>query len=152
MIDKNKIAALVENFLEGSDKFLVDINIKPGNHIYVFLDSDREITISDCAEVSKYIESNLDRDIEDFDLRVSSAGIDQPYKLLRQYKKNIGRKVKVLLTDGKTFTGMLLSVSDDKIELKPDRKKQPKKDIGEDNTLTLGFNKIKETKGIVTFK
>ena len=152
MIDRKKISRLVDNYLKGDDKFLVGVRVKSGNHIDVFLDGDHGVTISDCVDVSRYIESNLDREAEDFDLRVSSAGIDQPYKLKRQYKKNIGQLVKVTMLDGKEFKGKLVSVVEQEIILEPKLKKKKKASDGEVNELTLLFENIKETKGIVTFK
>ncbi|NCF75542.1 MAG: hypothetical protein GWO87_03600 [Xanthomonadaceae bacterium] len=93
MIEKKKIKNLVDEKLQNTEKFLVDIKIKSGNKILVFLDSDKSITIKDCADINRYIISKLDKEKEDFELRVSSAGLDKPFKLLRQYKKNIGKEV-----------------------------------------------------------
>jgi ribosome maturation factor RimP len=151
MIERDKIMQLVEQSLENSDKFIVEIRIKPDNKIHVFLDSDGQITIDDCIQTSKYIDKHLNRDIEDYELIVSSAGIDQPYKLLRQYKKNIGRPVCVTLIDTTKITGILMEADNEHIALKPDRdKKLKKKD--EEPLRPIPFDLIKETKGIVTFK
>lgn len=152
MIDSKTIIGLVESYLKGGDKFLVDVKVKSGNHIDVFLDGDEGVTISDCVEVSRHIESNLDRDAEDFDLKVSSAGIDQPYKLKRQYRKNIGQQVKVTMTDGREFKGKLADVNEKEIVIQPKQKKKQKKSESEDTEITLLFSDIKETKGLVTFK
>ncbi len=152
MIDRKKISRLVDNYLKGDNKFLVEVRVRSGNHINVFLDGDQGVTISDCVDVSRHIESNLDRESEDFDLKVSSAGIDQPYKLKRQYKKNIGQMVKVTMIDGKEFKGKLVNVAGEEIIIEPKLKKKKKAGDGEVNELTLLFENIKETKGIVTFK
>ncbi|MCK4677441.1 MAG: ribosome assembly cofactor RimP [Bacteroidales bacterium] len=152
MIEPITIQNLVDDYLNDGDRFLVEFTIKPGNKIFVYLDSDKAITITDCVKVSKHIESNLDRDKEDFELRVSSYGIDQPYKLIRQYKKNIGKLVKVDLNDGEQYTGRLVQVSNDEFVVKPE---QPGKQTNKqkmDQPRTFAFSQVKETKGVVTFK
>ena len=100
MIDKVGILDLVCGFLEGTDKFLVDLHISKDNRINVSIDGDNGINIDDCIELSRYIESHLDREVEDFELNVASAGLDTPLKLLRQYKKNVGRSLRVELMTG----------------------------------------------------
>ena len=86
MIEKIKILEIVNNALDGSEKFLVNLKITPDNRIYVDIDGDNGITIDDCIELSRAIEGQLDREEEDFELTVSSAGADQPLKLTRQYR------------------------------------------------------------------
>ena len=108
MIEKIKILELVNQALEGTDKFLVNLKVTPDNRIYV--DGDNGVTIDDCIELSRAIESRLDRDEEDFALDVSSAGADQPLKLTRQMVKNIGREVEAMTFDGRL--AVRLSVSD----------------------------------------
>ncbi len=81
MINRNQIIAWAEEALEGTDRFVVDVLVRDGNVILVFLDADSALTIAHCIEVSRFIESKLDRDEEDFELRVSSAGLDQPLRL-----------------------------------------------------------------------
>jgi ribosome maturation factor RimP len=151
MIDREQIIALVEQNLSGSEKFLVDVIIKPGNKIRVFLDSDREINIDDCAQMSKFIEANVSREAEDYELMVSSAGIDHPYKYLRQYRKNIGRQVSVTLKDGSRLTGTLMEANDDFIEIRPERNKKSKQKEPP-AVQHISFGLIAETKGIVSFK
>jgi len=130
--------------------FLIDVMIKPGNIILVFIDSDQEVNISNCADLSRFIESRLSRDAEDYELRVSSAGIDHPYRYLRQYRKNIGRKVQVLLKDGTAVKGILIAAGEEFIEVRPLKKKGKQKDPDE-AALQLPMEQIKETRGIVSF-
>jgi ribosome maturation factor RimP len=151
MIEREKIIHLVEQSLEQSDKFLVDIRVKTDNRIYIYIDSDSSITVDDCIMTSKFVEKHLDRDEEDFELVVSSAGIDQPYKNLRQYIKNIGRPVSVTLMDGVKLTGMLLEANHQFIVIKPETAKKTKKKY-EESVHHIPFDQIKETIGIVTFK
>ena len=113
MIEKIKILELVNQALEGRDKFLVNLKITPDNRIYVDIDGDNGVTIDDCIELSRAIESSLDRNEEDFALDVSSAGADQPLKLKRQYTKNLGREVEALAADGEKTIGILSEVGDD---------------------------------------
>ena len=132
----------------GSDCFLVDLAIKPGNRIRVFIDSDTSILIEQCIGLSKFIESHLDRDIEDFELNVSSSGLDQPYRLVRQYIKNIGRDVAVVLMDEKKIEGMLSAADEQQIEVLETIKE--KKNITQVKHR-FNYTEIKETKEIIKF-
>lgn len=118
MIEKIKILELVNNALEGSDKFLVNLKITPDNRIYVDIDGDNGVTIDDCIELSRAIEGQLDRDEEDFALDVSSAGADAPLKLTRQLVKNIGREVDVVMFDGEKLTGELTAADEASITIR----------------------------------
>ena len=96
MIEKETIKKLVDEWLEGKDYFLVDIEIGNDNKIVVEIDHADGVWIEDCVELSKHIEDNLDRDKEDFELEVGSAGLGQPFKVLQQYVNFIGKEVEVL--------------------------------------------------------
>ncbi len=150
MIDRAEIVKMIDDHLAGTPLFLMDVIIKPGNMILVFIDSDQEVKISDCASLSRYIESRLNRDVDDYELRVSSAGIDHPYLFLRQYLKNQGRQVQILLSDQTAIRGTLVRADEKGIEIRSQEKSGKKKD---QNTVTryIPFDQIKETKGIVTF-
>lgn len=147
MIDRRKTEHLVEEKLSGTDHFLVAVLIKPGNKILVFIDSDTHVTIDDCVAVSRHIEANLDREVEDYELQVSSAGLDQPFKLLRQYHKNTGKQVDIVLNDGKKITGILARVENSGVEL---ILKPAGKEISEKKAF-IGFSEIKETKIKIIF-
>src|SRR5690606_31000329 len=93
---REKVAQLLESALEENKSlFLIDLNISEDNHIKVILDGDTGVTVEDCIAVSRAIEHNLDREEYDFSLEVMSAGVSEPLTLPRQYKKNIGRNLKV---------------------------------------------------------
>ncbi len=125
MIEKIKILELVNSALEGSDKFLVNLKITPDNRIFVDIDGDNGVTIDDCIAVSRAVESQLDRDEEDFELNVGSAGADMPLKLLRQYRRHVGRELEVVMVDGERVDGTLEEVTDDDIVVvTPGSKKQ----------------------------
>ncbi|MCR5588115.1 MAG: ribosome assembly cofactor RimP [Bacteroidales bacterium] len=146
MIEKIKILELVNNALEGSDKFLVNLKITPDNRIYVDIDGDNGVTIDDCIELSRAIEGQLDRDEEDFALDVSSAGADQPLKLIRQYRKNVGRELEVVTVDGERAEGTLENASDEGIVL---RTKGTKKQAPE--TLHMAYRDIKSARVTIKF-
>jgi len=153
MLSVELIEKLVNQNLEGTEKFLVDVNVTSDSHIYVYLDSDEDLTVSDCIRVSRYIESNLDRDKEDFELLVSSSGLDKGFKVKRQYIKNIGREVQVILESGEKKAGILIAVDDNEIELEvlpPENKK--KKITVVTGNIKLLLKDIKETKAVISFK
>jgi ribosome maturation factor RimP len=150
MISKETVQTIIEEILAGTDKFLVEFAIQPTNRISVYLDSDTILTIHDCQEISRAIESRLNRDQEDFDLTVSSSGIDRPLKMLRQYHKNIGKEVEVLTTDGRSLTGVLVKADESSLELEHPVTKQ-KKEIKRDNTR-IPSSEIKTVKIVIKFR
>ena len=107
MIDKFKVLEIVKEALDGGDKFLVNMKITPDNRIFVDIDGDNGVTIDDCIELSRTIEGKLDRDEEDYELNVSSAGADSPLKMPRQYLRHIGRELSVETLDGERTEGVL---------------------------------------------
>ena len=146
MIEKIKILELVNNALEGSDKFLVNLKVTSDNRIYVDIDGDNGVTIDDCIELSRAIEGQLDRDEEDFALDVSSAGADQPLKLTRQYRKNVGRELEVVTVDGERAEGTLEDASDDGIVIRTvGIRKQPAE------TLRFAYRDIKSARVVIKF-
>lgn len=139
--------------LKGSeDVFLVEVKVIPGNNIKVFLDADNGITIDKCIKVNRALYNQIEgSDIfpnGDFSLEVSSPGIDEPLKLHRQYKKNIGRTVEVTLDDGTKKEGKLTGVNDDEIIIE-EKSGQGKKTVIK--TTNILFNQVKHTKVLVTF-
>lgn len=110
MIDKNIVRRLVDEWLEGKEYFLVDIQISPDSKVVVEIDHADGVWIEDCVELSKFIEENLSRDEEDYELEVGSAGLGQPFKVPQQYINFIGKEVEVLDHDGRKVSGVLKSV------------------------------------------
>ena len=154
MIDKKQITTIVEDCLKDSEQYLVDVIVQPDNRIIVEIDCDQPISIDDCVALTKYIESQLNRDVEDYELEVGSAGITQPFKVLRQYKKNIGNEVEVLLKEGKKLSG-ILKVADEYVititvekQIKPEGAKR-KVTVQED--LTFAYEAIKYAKYKIKF-
>lgn len=117
MIERIKIIEIAHLYLEGKNLFLTDVRVKPVNRISVMIDADGEVDIDDCAALSRFIESKLDREVEDYELTVTSAGVGEPLKLVRQYKKNTGRTLSVETVDGTHAEGKLTDANDDTITL-----------------------------------
>lgn len=117
MISKALIEEIVEEQLRGSDLFLVEVKLSPSHEIEVTIDSDTHVGIDRCVELSKAIEERLNRDEEDFELLVSSAGIGQPFRLLRQYEKMVGREVELILKDGRKLVATLMEATDSLIRV-----------------------------------
>lgn len=115
MIDAAHVREIAEAQMEGTDLFVVEVRVTPANEIVVTVDSDTQVGIDRCVELSRSIEEALDRDQEDFELIVMSAGIGQPLKYLRQYRKLIGSPVEVVLKDGGKIIGKLVDASDNQI-------------------------------------
>lgn len=113
MIDKVQILEIAQNELSGTDKFVVGIKVTADNRIFVDIDGDNGINIDDCIALSRAIEKSLDRETEDFELNVSSAGADAPLKLPRQYRRHIGRTLSVLFHDGHQIEGELKEADDE---------------------------------------
>ncbi len=155
MIDKNIVKDLVEQWLEGKDYFLTDLTISPDNRIVVEIDHEEGVWIEDCVELSRFIESHLDREQEDFELEVGSAGIGQPFKVLRQYEIHQGERVEVLTTEGRKLQGVLGNVTEQGFTLTVEEKvreegaKRPKL---VEREIPFSFNEVKHTKYIIDFK
>lgn len=116
---KNKIEELLNTFLaERQDLFLIDLKISAGDDITIILDGDNGVSLQDCLDASRAIEFNLDREEHDFGLQVMSAGLSEPLNFPRQYKKNIGRMLEILLDDSSNIEGELISADEEKIILK----------------------------------
>ena len=150
---KEKVEQLIAEGVEGTDIFLVKLTVSSSNDINVLLDSDSGLTLSDCRSISRAIESSLDREDEDFSLTVSSAGVGEPL-VLRQYNKNVGRKVRVTLIDGEIIEAKMVAADDKGVELEwKSREKKPtgKGKITVVNNRLLDYQSIKQTIVLITF-
>lgn len=113
MIDSNVVKDIVNAKLDGSKYFLVDVQVSKSNEIDVEIDADEGVDIDFCVELSRHIEDNLDREVEDYQLNVGSAGLTAPFKIKRQYEKNLGNQIEILAADGKKHRGELVEVNDE---------------------------------------
>ena len=146
MIEKIKILELVNNALDGSDKYLVNLKITPDNRIFVDIDGDNGVNIDDCIALSRAVESQLDRDEEDFELNVGSAGADMPLKMPRQYRRHQGRDLEVTTIDGEHLTAELASADDEGITL---RTHATKRTPAEEQRLS--YSDIKSARVVIKF-
>ena len=152
MIEEILIKTIVEDFLKDTDKFPVTAEINPGNRIVIEIDSDSGVSIDDCIALTKHIESKLDREVEDYELEVGSAGIGQPFKLLRQYKKNIGNEIEVLSKKGEKLSGILKDADEDKFILTVEKQIKPegaKRKVTIEEDLAFTYDGIKYAKYII---
>lgn len=151
MIDKMVVTERAEQFLRDSESesFLVDVLVKPGNLIVVEIDSEEGIDIDECVALSRFIEAGLDREVEDFELEVGSAGITSPFKVLRQYQKNIGNPVEVLSRTGIKTTGVLKSADEHGFVVGVTKMVKPegaKRKMAVEEDLPFKYDDIKYTK------
>jgi len=150
---KETVEQLIAEGIEGTEIFVVKLTVSSGNNINVLLDSDSGLSLADCRTVSRAIEFNLDREDEDFSLTVASAGIGEPL-VLRQYVKNIGRKVAVTLNEGELIEAKMIAANDQNIELEwKSREKKPtgKGKITVVNKRIIEHRDIKQTIVLITF-
>ena len=147
--------SLLSDSLENyPDIFLVDFKVSTDNAIKIILDSDNDINLKDCINISREIERSLDREVVDFSLEVASAGVGNALKFPRQYFKNIGRKLEVILNNGAKVYGQLTKVEDQLIELQ--WKQREPKSIGKGKVTvtknkTITFDEIDQSKVIIKF-
>ena len=155
MISKDTVRSIVEEWLDGKEYFLVDIEISPDDRIVVEIDHADGVWIEDCVALSRYIEDHLSRDEEDYELEVGSAGLGQPFKVPQQYHCFVGKDVEVLDADGKKYKGVLMSVDGGDFTVtveekqKVEGKKRPQL-VSVDRTFQM--DTVKYTKYLINFK
>lgn len=155
MISNDIVYQAIESFLVDTEYYLVDVEITNSNRISVEIDSFDGVSIDFCAELSKHIESKLDRETDDFELEVSSAGLTEPFKVLKQYEKNLGNEVEVLTKTGKKITGILTNADEDKFEIQIEKTEKPegsKRKVTIQEDITFNYSDIKYTKYLIRFK
>lgn len=155
MISKDTVRSIVEEWLDGKEYFLVDIEISPDDRIVVEIDHADGVWIEDCVALSRYIEDHLSRDEEDYELEVGSAGLGQPFKVPQQYHCFVGKDVEVIDADGKKYKGVLKSVDGGAFTVtveekqKVEGKKRPQL-VSVDRTFQM--DTVKYTKYLINFK
>lgn len=155
MIDNNKVKELALEWLEGKEYFLVDTTVDKENKITVEIDHRDGVWIEDCCELSRWIEEHLDRDVEDFELEVGSAGIGQPLKVLQQYANSIGYDVEVMTAEGKKLEGMMKSADADGFVvtvIEKQRVEGKKRPQLVEVDKAFGYSDVKWVKNIIDFK
>lgn len=155
MITTTQILALIDEKLQEKKFFVVHLDVKPGNNIQLEIDGPEGFTIKDCVDFSRQIEHNLDREAEDFELHVSSPGLDKPFRVIEQYQKYKGREVRVVQNNGEVVEGVLEVVNENEIQItysfkqKIEGKKKKETIVKEE---IIPFTNIKETTIIISFK
>ena len=155
MIDCEKIIEIADRELAGTDLFTVSCKCSPMNEVELLIDSDTHVTIERCVELSRKIEAEFDREVEDFSLTVASAGIGSELKNIRQYRKLIGSSVEVLLLSGIKVLAKLDAVSDEGITISYEEKQAvegKKRKVTVEVTKTYAWEEIKYVKEYLDFK
>ena len=155
MLNRETFESIVRQRLEETDIFLVEVQFKPGNKVQVYIDKPDGITIDECVSLSRHVTSVLDKDAEDYDLEVSSPGLDMGFRVEEQYTKYLGKEVKVVMLDGSEYKGILKDYDAGGIDLEYEKtvkeEGKKKKRVIKD-TIHLDFEQIKTTKAVVSFK
>ena len=154
MISKDKVREIVEEWLADKEYFLVDVSVSADNCISVEIDHAEGVWIEDCVLLSKHVEANLDRDVEDYELEVGSAGIGQPFKVLQQYINHIGKEVEVLAKDGKKYRGVLARAEESDFSVTVQVKEKPegaKRPVLVDKEYAWKYDEIKYTIYLINF-
>ncbi|ROH95766.1 ribosome assembly cofactor RimP [Chryseobacterium daecheongense] len=152
---RKRIEELLHEFLETrKDLFLIDLKFSAGDDITVILDGDNGVSLQDCLDASRAIEFNMDREEHDFSLQVMSAGLSEPLSTPRQFNKNIGREIEVLLNDSSKIEGELSKVDEEKITLvlryrKPKDIGKGKVDVEEEKEIP--YTEIKKALVVIKF-
>ena len=156
MITKETIQALVEEWLEKGDYFLVDIQMNDGDdRIVIEIDCADGVWIEDCAELSRFLGEKLGDELGDYELEVGSAGLGQPFKVHQQYVNHVGDQVEVLKADGKKIVGTLKSVDADSFVVSTQEKQVPegkKRPVKVDVDKTFAMGEVKSTRYLLNFK
>lgn len=156
MIENSRVSEFVQSWISKRNGFfIVGISVNAHNSIIVEIDGFSGITIEDCVSLHETIEQGLDREIEDYELEVGSAGLGQPFKVLQQYIKHIGDDVEVLTSSGTKVIGVLVSADNSGFILKTKRKVKvegSKRGIEKEEDVHYGYDEIKYTKYLIRFK
>lgn len=154
MTFREKVLNSLEVALEDKPSiFLIDVSINDSFKITVTIDGDNGVVLQDCIDLSRAVDNNLDREEQDFSLEVASAGVSSPLKLLRQYKKNIGRTLKVKLAT-ETIEAELADANDEFIILAWEAREPKKIGKGKETvqkTREIPYTEIKEAIVTITF-
>jgi len=155
MIDKKHVESIVNEWLEGREYFLVEVSVSADDCIVVTIDHADGVWIEDCADLSRFIEAHLDREEEDYELEVGSAGLGQPFRVRRQYEIHVGETVETQTRDGHKWQGVLTEVTDDGFtmeveqKVKPEGAKRPRKELV---AMHFTFEEVAYTKYVINVK
>lgn len=149
MIEKNTVQNVVNEWLKGKDYFLVDLSVSDDDRVVVVIDHADGVWIEDCADLSRYIETRINREEEDYELEVGSAGLGQPFRVRRQYEIHVGKSVESQTKDGKKYRGILSSVDEEGFVMNVMEKVQEegkKRPVNKEVPVRLKFDDVAYTK------
>ena len=155
MINKETVKALVEEWLQNGDYFLVDIIFGADDRIVIEIDHADGVWIEDCAELSRFLQEKLGDELGDYELEVGSAGLGQPFKVEQQYKNHIGDEVEVLQQDGQKVKGLLKSIDGRLFTVTVQEKQHvegKKRPVIADVDKTYSMDEVKSVKYLLAFK
>lgn len=154
MIDKKLVKEIIDELIADKDLFVVDVNVSATNAITILIDSMKGVNLETCIILTKEFEAKLDREIEDYELQIASAGIGQPFLIHQQYEKNLGREVEVLSCDGKKYKGTLKELIEGGFVIEYEEKEKiegKKKKVLVQKLKNFKIEEIKYIKDIVSF-
>ena len=149
MTDPKQIEELVTEYLKGSDVQLINLKVSPDNRILVEVDAYKGVDLDYCTALSRYLQEQLDREVEDYELEVGSVTITDPFRTKMQYEKHLGHDVEILTKDGRKLHGMLVNVEDDHFDadvevlVQVEGKKKKEKQV---QTMSFGYDDVKYCK------
>ncbi len=156
MITKEALNEVISNYLNANDLFLVDIEISKENDITITVERHQgPVKVEDCVAIDRLVGAAFDRDVEDYSLTVTSAGLDQPFKVLDQYRKFLGSEVEIVIKKGGKIKGVLSSCNQEGIEIttsKMVKREGAKKKVQEDTVTAYTFADLKSCKPVIKFK
>lgn len=156
MITADALAQTIGNYLKDNGLFLVDIEVTQDNDITITIErTEGDVKVEDCVAIDRIVGTAFDRDVEDYSLTVTSAGLDQPFKVPGQYRKFIGSEVEVVLKKGGKLKGILSSYNNGDIEIttsKMVKKEGAKKKVQEDTVTVYTGSEVKSCKPVIKFK
>lgn len=155
MVNQQEIESFVVSELEGTEHFLVELDFVPGSKLSIFVDSFEFFTIDDCMDLSRALKKKFGEELDEYDIMVSSSGMDRPFKTMKQYHKNLGKEVKVVMNDGKSIIGVLNQIQENSIFVeempKPAKKGMKVSKTAVSKMHEVSLDQIKETKRIINF-
>ncbi|MBE6224013.1 MAG: ribosome assembly cofactor RimP [Bacteroidales bacterium] len=156
MITAEALSGVIAGYLTEKGLFLVDIEISKDNDITIAVESSEgDVKIENCVDIDHIVSGVFDRDVEDYSLTVTSAGLDQPFKVLQQYRKFIGNEVEVVVKGGGKMKGILSSANEEGFEVtvsKMVKVEGSKKKVQQDTVTMFSYDGIKSCKPVIKFK
>lgn len=155
MIDRQTVLSAVESAIEGTDMFIVDVEVTPARSVIVEIDTPASLDIDTCTSLTRRIEELLPDELEEYDLEVGSAGLTSPFKVRGQWEKNLGNEIELLTADGRKLTGRLTSLGDADFTIEYQVKEKlpgEKRPRLVDKQETISFSNVRKANYLLKFK